>query len=101
MPLLESLTGKVADAIPVGVEFADADREALLREIESLRGQLALFAWQPSERGTIIPGTLESAVIGWRTRCLAAEKKLANALADLGSVRSQLVEAGLSGVGRV
>jgi len=101
MALLENLTGKVVDAIPIGVEFADADREVLLREIESLRGQLALFNWQPSERGTVTPGTLESAVIGWRNRCLAAEKRLTNALADLGSLRTQLVEAGLSGVGRI
>lgn len=101
MALLETLTGKVIDAIPIGVEFADADRERLLREIESLRGQLALFNWQPSERGSVQPQTLESAVIGWRNRCLAAEKKLENALADLGAVRSQVVEAGLSGVGRI
>ncbi len=54
---------------------------------------LAPFEWQPDDRSVPEPGGLESAVVGWRARCLKAEKKLASALEALEKMRQDLIDA--------
>ncbi len=70
----------------------------LLRAVEDAVAQavaeaLAPFEWQPDGRAVPEPGGLEIAVIGWRARCLKAEKRLASALEALEKMRQDLIDA--------
>ena len=62
-------------------------------EIARLRAELSSFNWQPDDHTPVQAGTAEHALIGWRARCLAAEKKLAMALEELKAIRQDLYES--------